>query len=292
MQRAILFWCYRDLALCRSRLRLLRHFDPDAPIYVLYGGPIGRADAFAEALGPLADDFWAFDERRPRSWKWRHGNLMIRKWHIDRGRYLPWDTVVVAQWDLLMFGGVEALFPTLGPDELLISGLRPLHEVEAWWPWVRPDRPRERARYEAFLASLRRRHGAALDDHLRCGLFVVVCLPRSFLEAYGRYADAEEGFLEYSVPTLASLWGHAFCTDHPHRPWWRGDPAAAAPAPRERVLNAGAEVPRRRTILGELLRPRGRRIFHPYRRECPVRVPRGAPPWTLFVAGNLGAPRA
>ena len=286
MQRAILFWCYRDAALCRSRLRLLRHFGPDTPIYVLFGGRRQEAEAFAQELAPLADDFWAFEEQRQPRWRWRNGNLLLREWHLERGKDLPWDTIVVAQWDLLALRAVDDLFATLRADELLIPGLRPVAEVEGWWPWVRRDRPRLRARYEAFVETVRRRHGAAADAHLLCGLFVLACLPRSFLEAYGRYATPEEGFLEYAIPTLARLWGHAFCTDHPYRPWWSADPATRSALARERILRAADGPVARRTILAELLRPGGGRLFHPYHRPVAPRLPRGAPPWALFLAGG------
>ena len=37
--RVILFRFYNQFDVCRERLRLLRHFNPDVPIYGLYGGP-------------------------------------------------------------------------------------------------------------------------------------------------------------------------------------------------------------------------------------------------------------
>ncbi len=39
VQLGILFWFYRDVGLCRNRLRLLRRRNPGTPIYGLYGGP-------------------------------------------------------------------------------------------------------------------------------------------------------------------------------------------------------------------------------------------------------------
>ena len=40
MQLAILFWCYKDVRICRDRLQHLRRDNPHSPIYLLFGGEL------------------------------------------------------------------------------------------------------------------------------------------------------------------------------------------------------------------------------------------------------------
>ena len=65
MKLAVLFWCYKKPELCEDRVRHLRRDNPDAPIYVLFGGDPADAPEFERRLGPMVDDFYVFDEPPP-----------------------------------------------------------------------------------------------------------------------------------------------------------------------------------------------------------------------------------
>lgn len=267
MRLAVLFWFYKEPALCANRLRVLRRDNPEAAIYGLFGGDPAAAPAFQAALGPYLNDFWTFDEPRDPRWKWYHGDQVIARWFQARGASLPWDTVFVAQWDMLVFGPLAERFRTLRTGEILLSGLRPVREVEGWWWHLRPG-SEDRARYERFLAFVRAEHGFR-EDPLCCE-FIVICLPRAFLEPYSQAPEPELGFLEYRIPIYAQILGTPFCTDHPYTPWWGDDPASRTVPLLRRALNSEVcEVPLR-AITGNLLRPSGARIFHPVFREYPL----------------------
>jgi hypothetical protein len=168
------------------------------------------------------------------------------------------------QWDTLVFESIETLFADVCRDELFLSGLRPISDVQSWWHWVRGD---ERRVYEDFLAFVRTRYRYASDP--RCCLFVVSCLPRSFLERYAAVEERELGFLEYRLPVYAQVFGTNFATSRPLGPWWAADPETADAPARSRVLNAGMQPVRLETILDELGRPDGARLFHPFREVFP-----------------------
>jgi len=290
MKLATLFWCYKEPALCADRVRLLREQDPETPIYVLYGGEPEDAPRFRELFGGEVDDFYVFDEAHPegaedsntvfragKHWKYLFGDLLIAAWYRDRGRELEWDTVVVVQWDMLVYGRLRDVFACLGEGEALFSGLRPIAEVEDHWTWVAPSNPRERKKYEAFLAHVRERYG--FEGEPEGYVAVVTCLPRVFLEQFARIERPELGFLEYRLPIYARAFGVAICRDHPFRPWW----GAVEPYSARHTLRARPDEISALTILRNLRRSDGARVFHPYWR----RAPRGIVGWIRAIVGSL-----
>ena len=138
-QLSILFWFYKDSAVCINRLRLLRKYNPQIPIYGLYGGNSEEAPRFKTALGPYLDDFFHYTTPASEQWKWENGDLMIAAWYRNRGQFLPWRTLVVVQWDMLIFDYIEKVFEELKEGEILLSSVRPLSEVASWWACMRRD---------------------------------------------------------------------------------------------------------------------------------------------------------
>ena len=183
---------------------------------------------------------------------------------VMQGHQLSWDTIVVVQWDMVVYGPIQKVFSMLQRDQVLLSGLRPIDEVEQQWSWTSPDCPDRRAEYLRFLDRVQKHFD--FDSRPLCCLFVVVCLSRGFLDQYSRIEQPELGFLEYRVPIYAQVFRVPFCTDHPFEPWWDG----IDPFRRDLPLMAWQRRVDRRTMLGHLLNPWGARVFHPYRELAPI----------------------
>ena len=130
MKLAILFWFYREPKTCENHLKMLRKYNPDTPIYGLYGGNLEEADNYRQVLNNYLDDFYIFSQNKDSNWKWHLGDLLITDWYRERGKDLSWDTIIIVQWDMLVFGSVDHLFSMLKADQILLSGLRPIQEVE------------------------------------------------------------------------------------------------------------------------------------------------------------------
>ncbi|HLM96370.1 MAG TPA: hypothetical protein VK283_08640 [Acidimicrobiales bacterium] len=259
MRLGILFWFYRDVAVCQNRLRLLRRRNPGTPVYGLYGGPRRDASVFGAALGPLLDDYWSFPDDRDERWKWRNGDVMLSRWFTDRGQGLQWDSVFLAQWDLVVVSPLVDLLPPLEVGDMLISGARPVREVEAWWQWVRGER---RGEYDAFLAHVAARFGS-VDDPMCCQ-FIGLVAPRSFMARYAVIEEPELGFLEYKIPIYAQVFGTPLVPDTCFRPWWPEEPATSRATRTQSLVHAWPTPVRLPVMMYEAKRPRGRRIFHPY----------------------------
>ena len=264
MRLAILFWFYKSFDVCQTRLHLIRRLHPDLAIFGLYGGPTLRTEEARQRLAPLVDDFYAYSGPEDASWKWRNGDQLLATWHRERGNRLAWDTVVVVQWDMLVVRPITEILAALKPGEALFSGFRPAAEVAAWWGWLRDDDPEKRTDRDGFRAWLLEHYG--YSGELWCCLFIVVCLPRTFLDRYVAAGPPTIGFLEYKLPTLAKLWRIPICEDHPFQPWWASDPATREAPMKARILNAvGAELDLA-TVLEHVASPSGSSVIHPYRR--------------------------
>lgn len=258
MKLAVLFWIYKDLDVCRNRARWLRRLNPDTPVYCLFGGQAADAEAFRVGLGGLIDDFYVFDQDWDAHRKWWHGDQMISRWYEDRGRLLEWDTVFIAQWDMLLLGGLDRLCGGLQPEQLILPSYQEVAAVEHYWWWVQPECP-QRPDYDAFLALMRRQ---GYDASPHCCHFVSAALPRSFLERYAAIPEPDVGFLEYKMPTYAAAWGYAVSSDHVFDPAWKYDPDMGRLKWLLAPINAEG-----RTIPGWLVwldYVRGKRAFHPY----------------------------
>ena len=274
MRLSVLFLFHKDVEVCANRLEIVRAFNSDVAIYGLYGGEAESAAEYRKGLDSYLDDFFVFPGDRCSRWKWWHMDQLIAEWYRARGKDLTWETIVLVPWDMVVVGALGTLFSDLMPDEILLSGLRPVREIERWWPYVSKQNPERRAQYLAFLERVRNEHSY---DHepLAC-LMALACLPRSFLDRYAQISEPELGYLEYKIPIFAQIYGTPFCTSHPFRPWWdrpiipwypprrwnRRPPRWTVP-PTERALNAGIREIPHREIRRQLRAPLGARIFHP-----------------------------
>ena len=281
MKLAILFWFYKEPEVCKNRLEILRQHNPKTLIYGLYGGKPEEAGEFELMLAPYLNDFYAFTKDKDSLWKWLQGDLLLTHWYRERGKDLDWDTVLIVQWDMLVFGAVDQLFSMLQKNQILLSGLRPIAEVEHEWSWVSPKVLDRRQQYLEFLEHIRQTYHYN-QDPLGC-LFIVVCLPRIFLDRYSSIEQPELGFLEYRIPMYAQIFGIPFCETHPFHAWWVDvDPIFQVTNPLKRALNAlhlklnpNPLNPARRDIslipiYRHLSRKTGSRIFHPYQLIFPI----------------------
>ncbi len=280
----VLFWFYRDLPVCRNRLDLLRRDNPHTPIFGLFGGDPADAPRFRDTLAPKLDDFWVFDRDVSSKWKWLNGDLMLAAWFEARGRHLDWEHVFVVQWDMLVLGRIDDLVPALAPDDVLLSAVLPVAAIERTWVWAR--RGHEPA-YRAFVASIEAQYGAV--EPMSC-VFVVACLPRRLLAAYADLRDPEIGYVEYRLPTLAKAVGLRLVEDDRFAAWRPADDTAGRPSRRQRFLNGARRSVLLPSVLAELTRRDGARVFHPYHGLFPMSpgwAARG-PVWAVQGAVRAG----
>lgn len=267
MNRAILFWFYKDIEVCKNRLQILKLYNPETKIFGLYGGNINEFNKYKIKLNIFFNDLYCYENPRTNQWKWRHGDLMINTWFKERGYLLDWESIVIVQWDMLLFNSINRIFNIVKQDELLFSGLRTVKEVESWWPWIKKG-SNEEENYIKCINNIKLNTGEDIEP--LCCLFIVIVLNRNFLKKYAYIKDEETGFLEYKMPTYAKAWGFKFYNGSLFNPWWAADPKTKLINKKEKTLIAVKQVISLDVIKSHLLIKNGKRIFHPYFKKIPL----------------------
>ncbi len=253
MNLAVLFWFYKEPEVCENRLQLIKKYNSNLKIYGLFGGELSDTEIYKEKLGRYLDDFYVFDSNKNVDWKWINGDLMILDWYNEKGRNLNWDSIVVVQWDMLIFDSLLDQFSGINKNQIYLSGLRNLDkEIENEWDWTKPGE-KERQNYLNFLKYVKKNYGYA-DDPPLCSLFILQVFPKIFFEKYLTVKNKEIGMLEYKIPIYAKIFRIPFYKkDLGTR--WNDDP---------KPLNAIPEEISSDYIKEELIKKDGWRIFHPY----------------------------
>lgn len=269
MKQAILFNYFVDVEVCLNRLKMLRKFNPGMPIYGLYGGPPEKGESFASQIESKMDDSYIFSEDRTDVWRWANPDLLIAGWYRDRGKDLEWDTLVWVHWDQLILAPINEIFPNYRQGELLLTGVRPIKEVESWWHWVSKENIHYGYDHYMKFFNFIKDHYNYKDEPLACqGLLTI--FPREFLERYSYMPNIEYGNIEYKFPIYAQIFGTPFCQAHKIEAYWEKDPDEANATPRAKCMTASKQQVPLRTVLNFMKEKNSQRIFHPYRRIYPL----------------------
>ncbi|HCU70135.1 MAG TPA: hypothetical protein DIC35_00085 [Candidatus Moranbacteria bacterium] len=256
MKLAVLFWFYKEPEICKNRLQILKKYNPDLKIYGLYGGEKKEAEKYEELLGKYLDDFYV-SPYEDSDWKWINGDLMILEWFENRGERLEWDSIAVAQWDMLVLDSIEKQFEGIKEGQIYLSGTKILDkETENSWTWTKPG-SEERENYLKFLEYIKENYGYM--GEIFCCLFIFQILPRVFFEKYLTVKNKEVGMLEYKVPMYAKIFEILFYEKDLGVFWSdRGKKIDELP------LNAWPVEIKKEFIESENEKKNGYRLFHPY----------------------------
>ncbi|MFZ2150990.1 MAG: hypothetical protein WAZ12_02820 [Candidatus Absconditicoccaceae bacterium] len=264
LKLAILFWFYKDLDVCENRLQLLKKHNPDSKIYGLFGGPKSQENKFKKKLNKYLDNFYTTPEKNSFK-KWIHGDLYLLDRYQKRGRKLEWDSIIIAQRDLLIFQPIKDIFKGIKKDEIFL----PHHDlitkkVESDWHWTSSQQFKQtdnnkktkahmRGNYLEFKKYIKKEYG--FKSTLPRTIFMTAILPRIFFEKYQTVKEIEIGFLEYKIPTYTKIFKIKRFKKY------LGEkiiPVDKCP------MNADAIEIKKEYISSQLKRKNGRRVFHPY----------------------------
>jgi hypothetical protein len=257
----ILYWFYKEPEITKNHLEIIRRHNPDHKIFGLYGGDVEHAADYEKLLGSLLDDMWVYPSTYGADSydKWIHGDLMLLDWYDKRGRDLDWDSIAILQWDMLLFTDIATILPGMSNNQVFFSGLRDMDEqLEQQWTWTTPTK-QYRQDYLAFTDFVRATYG--YDKPLKCCLYILEILTRQFFENFLQLDNKKLGMLEYKDPTLAQIFGLDIFEKDIGVFWDSAEQGSATHLP----LNAETIAIRQDYIQGELARPDGWRLFHPYK---------------------------
>jgi hypothetical protein len=201
-RRIILFRFHDRFGACRERLRLLRHFNPDVPIYGLYGGPHEYWDDARRSVGDAVVHLhmWSAVDT---SWKWMHAELAVKEWFRAYGDDVPFDVLYEYEYDMLMCAPLRELYPPLPADGLAFSAVRATEAMAGKWIWITDQR--YRPGYLAFCDYMAERYG--VDSIERVVLGPGPLLTRRFLTAFCQLEDCDLVHNEIAYPAFAQALG-------------------------------------------------------------------------------------
>jgi len=109
MDRVVLFRYHKKPLICRSRLRLIRKFNPRIKIFGLYGGKESQFPKYQKYLGSFFEHNYCI-KGKSNNWKWKNSDLAIKLWYKSIGKKIEFDMLHVIEWDLLLFDSLDKIY--------------------------------------------------------------------------------------------------------------------------------------------------------------------------------------
>ena len=248
----ILYRYHKDFQLVLKRLKLIKHIDPNIPIYGLYGGEASNYDEATKILEPYIEDNYLI-KVEDGIWKWLHADITYQMWYNDVGKTIDFSYIAVLEWDLLYMETIKNLFPKLNNNELRVSGIIPLNKIAKNWYWSTSDRIRK---YETFKEKVEVFYNIKLEDYAMLG--PGLCMPRNFLEDLNnaKLFEAEISD-ELKIPVWAQVFGYKLVSNNFYRTWFS---SLELNFFNSNIIDVNPD-----TVKKEMNKAKGRRAFHPFR---------------------------
>ena len=261
MKRIVLFRFHKDLNICINRLKLLHRFNPGIQIIGLWGG---EASGFQEAqatLAPYLDHVWDIPVASPE-WKWKNGDLSLMMWYRQLGKDLSFDMLHLLEWDLLVLDSLDNVYGAAGRKGVALTALTPLERIQDHWNWTAHEPLR--SEWHQLQQHVKDLHGWQ-GPYFACQ-GPANAFSKAFLDRYAQEDIPELMHEELRLPLFAQAYGFEL-TGLPH-------------IYREiqhkkdmRYFNCEKILIKKKVIRWELLKPSGRKVFHPYQKLLPTKGP-------------------
>ena len=257
MKRIALFRYHNQANICINRIELFKHYNPYTPVYGLFGGPEENFDTYQRLLDTYLKGNYCLKEK-PDEWKWKNGDLAIRKWYMDYGKDLDFDMLHILEWDLLMFESLDELYAHIPQNSLGVSGLTRLNKISNKWFWTRD--PHQKSEWETLHQQVQQKYGPI--KNLYASVAPGLCMPKSFLEQYAQAKVPELSHDELRITLFAQAMGFKLYDTRFFKRWF---------SKKEwKYFNCNNFNITWSTISHELSKKKGRRVFHPHRELVPL----------------------
>ena len=168
----ILFRFHDHPKICTQRINHLKNLNPDIEIY----GLGENIDSLNKLFDAGLEHNYVISNKSSR-WKWKNGDLALRKWYNNIGREIEFDRLYLVEWDMVYTAPMEEVYRNIPRNGIGIPGLEPVQSTDRTWV---------NGRYEEinYLRQTATSRFSQTIDELKVGLFPGVVVPNGFLEAY------------------------------------------------------------------------------------------------------------
>lgn len=251
------FRFHKDFYNARERVKTLKYFDPDIPVYGLFGGDKKNFEEARKSLHGLAENVWLFPENKTEEWKWMHTDIMLKQWYREVGKNFDFDFIFSYEYDLLTTESLRKIYPDINNNSLALAAVTKLDGVEWSWSWT--SQPKKRKNFLKFCDYMEHKFGLKKQKYVCLGpgpLF-----PREFLKKWAGYEDVDFVHEEISIPAYAEMLGFNL-VDHGMHHGFEED------LDKEKFFSCRGHIKvKTQDIFSELAKPDGRRTFHPVKQN-------------------------
>ena len=252
MNRIILYRYHNNPDFCIDRLKSIKQYNPHTPVYGMFGGEEDEYEAYNDILKDYLDGNYCI-RNKSSFWKWKNSDLAYRLWFMDYGKNIQFDSIVVLEWDLILFDNIENIYGHINADQIGLTGLTPLSKIEKEWFWTR--NPEQRKYWLELLEHVEKEFNYNEQPH--GALCPGVCLPRKFLEKYASIEPLELCHDELRIPLYGQALGFSLVDTGFYKKWF---------SKKEwKYFNCNNQDIKLKRINKELGKKKGRRVFHPFR---------------------------
>ena len=254
MKRIILFRFHEHPVVCRNRLELLIKYNLGVEIFGLFGGPEEHYNKFKKRLSRYLRNIYCIRDKT-RFWKWKNGDLAVRLWYDEIGRNISFDMLHLIEWDLLLLDSLDNIYKDIPKNGVGLTALTPIENIREKWNWA--GQVPYRKEFEDILGFVKKRFNYKLKPYGCQG--PGLCLPKSFLEAYGNIEVPELCNDEIRVPLFSQVLDFKIYDTGFLQNWSNNA--------KDEVFHCQLHPEVSFSIVDkELANPQGRRVFHPFRR--------------------------
>jgi hypothetical protein len=248
----LLFRCHKNIDVAKERIKIIKHFNPGLPVYVLFGGQKLDYEIAKKELADITENVWLYSKNKDSSWKWFHTDLMTKEWFRDFGHTIKFDFLYSYEYDLLTLQPLEEIYPDIDSNTLALAAVTELTEVEWTWSWTSTDWGRPK--WLKFKGYMKGKYGLEQQKYVCLGPGPL--LPRQFLEKFAMTDDIEWVHEEITLPAYAEVFGFKLI-DHGMHPGFKITPEEKYFSCRDGYAPSNEDIKEQMKI------SHGRRTFHP-----------------------------
>jgi hypothetical protein len=254
----IIFRFHKYPAICLNRLKLLRYYNPNIPVYGIFGGDNEEDVAeYQQLFGDYCRHIYTIEHKTDK-WKWSSIDFILRDWYSAVGKDIAFDRIYVVEWDLLLLDSIENLYRDMLPYEVGFTGLVALEKIENSWYWT-CEEPAKSV-WKQMLSFVRVFYNYDQSPYACVGPGIT--FPRSFLECYFRLNVSELCHEELRIPLFTQILGYPMKDTGFFKGWFNQE--------EKKYFNCDNMFITEEVVNEELEAPTGHRVFHPYRKLFPV----------------------